>query len=174
MSSKFSMWCSSHGQTCPERWAKQISEDIEAASGELLVDIPEPGTPMAKLLLANRELKRMVDELRGKAEDLAVENSSRRARVADAVEALRDVFALRPNCNTIGDAVDDAIDHFNRTRQAIEAFKQATIRAGEKRDCMRNALEEIINERNDGANQGEIVDRILNIAHTAFARHGGI
>jgi len=42
----------------------KLRADIVAAAGELLVDIPEPGTPMARVMLANAAMRRERDEAR--------------------------------------------------------------------------------------------------------------
>jgi len=52
-------------------------EDMKAAAGELLVRMPEPGTDMARLLLANRMLMRERDRLR------SIEALARAYREAD-------------------------------------------------------------------------------------------
>ncbi len=43
--------------------------DLEAAAGEFLVDLPEPGTPIAVLLRANRLLREENRKLRERLED---------------------------------------------------------------------------------------------------------
>lgn len=58
-----------------------------------------------------REVERELDELRA-------QHSGRRSRTADAVERLRATFELRPDCNTIGDAVEDACAQFDRVKAA--------------------------------------------------------
>jgi len=52
----------------PEALAEldELRADLKDASGELLVPIPDPGTYMAKLMIANRLLSRERDALRNK------------------------------------------------------------------------------------------------------------
>jgi hypothetical protein len=47
-------------------------------------------------------------QLREELEELRLRHESRRSRVADALEQLRETFTLRPNCAMIDDAVEDA------------------------------------------------------------------
>lgn len=42
-----------------------LEKDLEAAAGDLAVPLPEPGTDVARLLMANRLLRNRVSELEG-------------------------------------------------------------------------------------------------------------
>jgi hypothetical protein len=49
---------------------ERLRKDIEDAAGEYLVDLPEPGTPVAVLLSANILMRRENERLRGEVERL--------------------------------------------------------------------------------------------------------
>ena len=70
----------------------ELEGDLELAAGELLVDIPAPGTDMARMLAANSIMRR---EIAGDNEEIA----TLRARVAELSDAelmlLEEVARLR-------------------------------------------------------------------------------
>jgi len=64
----------------PEALAEldELRADLKDAAGELLVPIPDPGTYMAKLMLANRLLKNERDALMRRIHGLNIEISAAR------------------------------------------------------------------------------------------------
>lgn len=59
---------------------KMYRKDYEIAAGECLVDVPEPGTDMARLLVANRIMKTRIQELEKQIEDMANDAMERSER----------------------------------------------------------------------------------------------
>ena len=71
----------------------ELEADVKAAAGELLVEIPEPGSVVARLLLANTAMRRQRDALAGdRVRDAAAMDARMQEREA---QHLADIKALR-------------------------------------------------------------------------------
>jgi hypothetical protein len=104
-----------------------LREDVRIAAGECLVPVPEPGTDMARLLIANRLLKQRAEAAERELEawestraaiealprrqvlDLATTGPEKNQRVermgyVDAVELAAVLAALPPHSDTPADA----------------------------------------------------------------------
>ena len=64
-----------------------------------------------------RRLQAQATEFQERRHEAEIRESHRRVRVAAALEQLRSVFNLRPDCNVIEDAVEDACNEIVRLRE---------------------------------------------------------
>ena len=77
--------CYPFGDFMAEAEIQAMRADIEAASGELRVPMPEPGTDMARVMVANAIMRDQRDEAKR-------ENEAMRAAIVEAHSVLRNIL----------------------------------------------------------------------------------